>query len=152
VIVAPPSRPRLRQGCYTHLEKATEFCSSIVSAFVELPLLVGDMIYFSNYLLKVGSIIVLVLHGHNPYPLHFPSIRLVEREVNYYTLWNGDSWDQYIWQFIFSENHPLLSLGHLLMAPLEVLFIVIVPILTSRDRCFIHLFIYLFIPHTHLQP
>jgi hypothetical protein len=104
-----------------------------------LPLLMGDMTYFPNHLLKASIVTVLALQGPDSCPLHFPSNLLAEREVDCYGLWDGDGWDQYIWQFVFRENRSVLSLGHFVMASSEVLFIIMVPILASGDRCLVHL-------------
>jgi hypothetical protein len=97
-------------------------------------LLIGNVTYFSDYLLKAGTVTVLALQSPNLCPLHLPGHLLVEGEVDCETLWNSNGLDQYLWQFVFSVNCLLPSLGCLIIAPSEVLFIMVVPILASGDR------------------
>jgi hypothetical protein len=61
---------------------------------------------------------------------------LGEREIDGYALWDGDGWDQHIQQFC--RNGFLPFLGLLVVAPSKVLVIMVVPILASGDRCFVH--------------
>jgi hypothetical protein len=57
-----------------------------------LLLLIGNVIYFSDHLLKVGIVTVLALQSPNPCPLYLPGYLLVEGEVDYETLGIAIAW------------------------------------------------------------
>jgi hypothetical protein len=104
-----------------------------------LSLLAGDTVYFLHHLLKASIVAALVFQGPNVAPLPFPDNLLADGDIDYHTLWDSDSWNQHIWQFVPSENCSSLPFRYSIMAFPVLLLVVMVPVLTSRDRCFIHL-------------
>jgi hypothetical protein len=96
----------------------------------------ADVAYFPNHSFEASTVIVPVLRCPDSCPLCVPGNLLGEREIDGYALSDGDSWDQHIQQFC--RNGFLSFLGLLIVAPSKVLLIMVVPILTSRDRCLVH--------------
>jgi hypothetical protein len=70
---------------------------SSIHLLSRLPLLIGNVMYLSDYLLEAGIVTVLALQGPNLCPLCLPGHLLVEGEVDCETLWNSNGLDQYLW-------------------------------------------------------